>query len=85
MLNAPTRSKQVNDATAHALAAKYPHTDARYHAFYDGRGAAGWLVDVGGERPANPFTAPELRADWQRGFRQVMAEERLNNCTEWND
>jgi hypothetical protein len=61
-----------------------------FDAFYEGRNAAGWWVDGGclkRERPENPYSLPSVeqsRVAWQRGFRQVMAEERLNADTEWD-
>lgn len=69
----------MTDAVAHAQAAKFPHLDAAYFAYYAGRNSV-WNADEG----KNPFTAKELRAEFNKGRRQAAREEELNVDVEWD-
>ena len=53
-----------------------------HDAYWEGRNS--WYP--GEATPENPYKkGTPLAANWQRGLRDVMAEERLNLCTEWDD
>lgn len=67
----------MTNEAAIAQAAKYPHLDAAYFAYYAGRAAGEW----GGKCE---FTSPELIAAWKRGHRSICSEIRLDNDTKWD-
>jgi hypothetical protein len=53
-----------------------------YDAYYMGRNS--WFP---GERipKVNPLAGTPFARDFARGLRDVLAEERLNLCTEWDN
>ena len=63
--------------TAHAEAAKYPHLNAEYFAYYAGRNAGEWGNKC-------EYTEFNLILAWRRGYRSICSEMRLDADTEWD-
>lgn len=55
-------------------------TMTKVDAYYMGRNA--WFPGEPIPR-VNPLAGTPFEADWKRGLRSVLAEERLDRCTEW--
>lgn len=58
-----------------------PEQKASVAAYYAGRNS--WFP---GEAvpTVNPYAGTAQAADWKRGLRSVLAEERLDACVEWD-
>lgn len=67
----------MTNEQAHEQAAKYPHLNAKYFAFYAGRNAAEF-----GDKCE--FTDTALRAHWLAGYTEAKKECALDMDTEWD-
>jgi ribosome modulation factor len=67
----------MTNEQARQQAAKYPHLNAKYFAFYAGRNAAEF-----GDKCE--FTDAALKAEWLAGYREAKREHALNVDTEWD-
>jgi ribosome modulation factor len=67
----------MTNEQARQAAAKYPHLNDKYFAFYAGRNAAKFGHKC-------EFTDPTLKTEWLRGYREAQREHALDMDTEWD-